>query len=126
MYKPEAIVSDIEGTTTSIRFWQSVLAPFVLDNLALCLSEWWDRQECDDVIQVMRLNAHQAWTENEEHTMPLICSEDKPRKMIIESVLRNVNYQLRQKQRNNQVKPIILLVWLYGYETDKLKGDLCV
>lgn len=120
--KPAAIVTDIEGSITSVRFWQDVLAPFVLDNVTSCLGEWWHRAECDDVIQLMRLNAHERWAEKNEHQMPLIYGEEEPRGKIIDSVERNLRYQLAKKKNSTQVKSIVLLVWLYGYQTEKLKG----
>ncbi len=120
--KPAAIVTDIEGAITSLRFWQDVLAPFVLDNVAACLEEWWQRPECDDVVQMMRLYAHERWAEKNEHQMPLIYGDDQPRAKIIDSVERNLRYQLANKKSSTQLKAIVLLVWLYGYQTEKLKG----
>lgn len=53
--KPIAIICDIEGTTTSVRFWPEVLLPFIRDNLEECLCETWNHQETIDVIALLRI-----------------------------------------------------------------------
>lgn len=52
--KPKAIVCDLEGTTTSIRFYPDVLSPFIKDYLETCLYETWGNQETMDVIACFR------------------------------------------------------------------------
>ncbi|UXI15122.1 hypothetical protein NH340_JMT01065 [Sarcoptes scabiei] len=109
--KPIAIICDIEGTTTSVRFWPEVLLPFIRDNLEECLCETWNHQETIDVIALLRIK-----------TLEDIANGD--REKIIESVISNVVFQMNQKRQSNELKSLHLLVWLYGYRNDKLKGHV--
>lgn len=52
--QPKAIVCDIEGTTTSLRFWSDVLAPFINENVGECLRDGWNNGETVDVITMLR------------------------------------------------------------------------
>ena len=118
--KPAVILTDIEGTTTSIRFWNDVLAPFILQSVADCLTEWWDREYCSDVVQIIRHRTEKDWFEG-DHTIPVIAGELEPKEKIIASLVINAHFLMANKH-NEAVKSLTLLVWLYGYEKGLLKG----
>src|SRR6218665_1257198 len=52
--KPEAVVCDLEGTTTSIRFWEECLAPVIWLNTRDCLRVEWEQPETKEVVQMLR------------------------------------------------------------------------
>lgn len=118
--KPTIILTDVEGTTTSIRFWNDILAPFILDTVSDCLEEWWHREECYDVVQVIRKRTEADWFEG-DHQIPVIAGELEPKETIISSLVANAHYLMVNKH-NEAVKSLTLLVWLYGYEKGLLKG----
>lgn len=118
--KPAIILTDIEGTTTSVRFWNDVLAPFVLHSMADCFAEWWDQEYCSDVVQVIRNRTEKDWFEG-DHRIPVIAGELEPKEKIIASLVTNGHFLMVNKH-NEAVKSLTLLVWLYGYEKGLLKG----
>lgn len=118
--KPTIILIDVEGTTTSIRFWNDILAPFILHSVADCLDEWWNREMCSDVVQVIRKRTEVDWFEG-DHQIPVIAGELEPKETIIASLVANAHYLMVNKH-NEAVKSLTLLVWLYGYEKGLLKG----
>lgn len=55
--RPEAIVCNIEGTITSIRFWNEILNNFVYNHIGDCLQEIWHKKETKDVVAFLRNKA---------------------------------------------------------------------
>lgn len=55
--KPEAVITDIEGTTTSNRFWSEILQPFIHKNIEACIRDTWNQLETIDVITILRNKA---------------------------------------------------------------------
>ena len=119
--KPKAIICDIEGTTTSMRFWSNVLGPFVTSQVATCLREWWSRPEVKDTVTLLRDATMTEWLQG-NRMLPLIEKADRPMEDVIHSVDLNVTYQMKARRNNQELKAIILLVWLYGYKKKRIKG----
>lgn len=40
--RPKAVICDIEGTTTSTKFWGESLVPYIKFNTQKCLKERWN------------------------------------------------------------------------------------
>ncbi|KAH9516657.1 Enolase-phosphatase E1 [Dermatophagoides farinae] len=121
--KPVAVICDIEGTTTSVRFWHEVIAPFIKENLAACLQDTWTQPETIDVVLGIRHKTAED-IRNGDKELPPILDENSPRKEMIDSIVKNVCYQMQQRKQSNELKAVHLLVWLYGYQNELLKGHV--
>lgn len=123
--KPVAILCDVEGTTTSIRFWPSVLAPFIAETCRPCLEEWWSRPETQDVLVLLRERSFVEWRDMCDPSCPVILDPDNDRReAVIESAVSNIRYQISNRKHNDELKSLFLLVWLYGYEKDLLRSHV--
>jgi len=52
--KPKAIVLDLDGTITSIKFWPETLLPFIKTHTKKCLKERWGANEVIEVVNRLR------------------------------------------------------------------------
>lgn len=111
--KPKVIICDLEGTTTSVRFWAEILAPFIKENIEPCLRDWWARHETRDTIEVFRRKVRDDILNGETALSP-IAEEGVAPHEITESVIRALNYYMDSKRHFEELKAIQLLVWLYG------------
>lgn len=111
--KPKVIICDLEGTTTSVRFWSEILTPFVKENIEPCLREWWTRPETRDTIEVFRRKVREDILNGDIECPPIAEDGVAPRE-IAESVTKAVSYFLDLKRHFEELKAMLLLVWLYG------------
>lgn len=65
--KPDAIVCNIEGTITSIRFWNEILNVFVYNHIEECLEENWLKKETNDVIAFLRNKAIEDYANGDQN-----------------------------------------------------------
>lgn len=121
---PACIVLDIEGTTTSLRFIKDTIFPYIKRNLARYLRERW---QTDEVVATMARLIRQEERDLKDGLQPpkiwkLVETNDLNR--VIDSVVGNVIWQMDSKRHNTALKQIQILVWVYGYENNELKGHV--
>ena len=58
--RPKAIITDIEGTTTSIKYWGEALVPFIKYSTQKCLKERWDVPILMELIDNLRNSTKEA------------------------------------------------------------------
>lgn len=115
---------DIEGTTTSIRFIKDTIFPYIKRNLARYLRERW---HSDEVIATLARLIRQEERDQKDGLQPpkiwkLVETNDFNR--VIDSIVSNVVWQMDSKRHNTALKQIQILVWVYGYENNELKGHV--
>ena len=121
---PACIVLDIEGTTTSLRFIKDVLFPYIKRTLAKYLRERW---QSDEVIATMARLIRQEERDIREGLQPpkiWKITETSDLSKIIDSVVSNVIWQMDIKRHNTALKQLQILVWVYGYENNELRGHV--
>lgn len=121
---PACIVLDIEGTTTSLRFIKDVLFPYIKKNLAKYLRERW---HSDEVIATLaRLIRQEDRDQREGLNPPKIwkLTETNDFNRIIDSIVSNVVWQMDSKRHNTALKQLQILVWVFGYENNELRGHV--
>lgn len=121
---PACIVLDIEGTTTSLRFIKDVLFPYIKKNLAKYLRERW---QTDEVIATLaRLIRQEERDQRDGLSPPKIwkLTETNDLNRIIDSIVSNVVWQMDSKRHNTALKQLQILVWVFGYENNELRGHV--
>jgi 2,3-diketo-5-methylthio-1-phosphopentane phosphatase len=121
---PACIVLDIEGTTTSLRFIKDVLFPYIKRSLARYLRERWQTEEV--IATMARLIRQEERDISSGLSPPKIwkLTETSDLNKIIDSVVSNVIWQMDLKRHNTALKQLQILVWVYGYENNELKGHV--
>lgn len=124
MRLPACIVLDIEGTTTSLRFIKDVLFPYIKQNLARYLRDRWHTDEV--VATLARLIRQEERDLRDGLQPPRIwkVTETGELTKIIDSIVGNVVWQMDSKRHNTALKQLQILVWVYGYENNELKGHV--
>lgn len=115
---------DIEGTTTSLRFIKDALFPYIKRSLAKYLRERW---HSDEVIATLARLIRQEERDNREGLSPpkiWKLTETNDMNKIIDSIVSNVIWQMDSKRHNTALKQLQILVWVYGYENNELKGHV--
>ncbi|XP_054167971.1 enolase-phosphatase E1-like [Oppia nitens] len=121
--KPRAIICDIEGTTTSTRYWGECVVPFIKYNTKQCLENKWGTQVLMQLIDALRRSTNVINAE-EQTNIPPIANKTKDKESIIKSIVDNIIYQLNNKRRGKSLQHFQLYVWFYGYQTDELKSHV--
>lgn len=121
---PSCIVTDIEGTTTSLHFIKDVLFPYIKRNLSKYLRERW---HSDEVIATLARLIRQEERDMKEGLQPpkiWKLTETNNLNKVIDSIVGNVIWQMDSKHHNTALKQLQILVWVYGYENNELKGHV--
>lgn len=122
MRRPRAIIVDIEGTTTSVRFVAEVLFPYIKTHLKKYLTERWGQPEL--MLTISRLRQQAISDKKRGFKVPMILSnEDYDPELIRRSVIGNILWQMEEKRNNAALKQIQILIWVYGYEKQHIKGQ---
>lgn len=121
---PACIVLDIEGTTTSLRFIKDVLFPYIKRNLAKYLRERWQSDEVISTVARLIRQEERDYREGEQPPKIWRPTETSDLSKIIDSIVSNVIWQMDKKRHNTALKQLQILVWVYGYENNELKGHV--
>lgn len=121
---PGCIVLDIEGTTTSQKFIKDVLFPYIKRTLPRYLRDRW---QSDEVIATLARLIRQEERDQKDGLQPpkiwkLVETNDLNR--VIDSIVANVVWQMDLKRHNTALKQLQILVWVYGYENNELRGHV--
>ncbi|CAG2109754.1 unnamed protein product [Medioppia subpectinata] len=120
--KPRAIICDIEGTTTSVKYWGECLVPYIKFNTKMCLKSRWDTPLLMDLINNLRISTA-ADNENGAN-IPAIADTDRSRDVIIETVSNNVIHQMNNRRYGKALQHLQLYVWYYGYQKGDFRGHV--
>ncbi|KAI1292026.1 Enolase-phosphatase E1 [Halotydeus destructor] len=121
--KPKAILLDVEGTTTSVRFYKETLVPFVKASMREFLEKRLDKPGVQGVITKLRKESKAS--REDDPDMPSIAGSQEDDEVIIKSVVKYVKYCLdKGGPLSKEMQDIFKLLWIYGYETGELKGHV--
>ncbi|KAG8233041.1 hypothetical protein J437_LFUL004262 [Ladona fulva] len=105
--KIKCIISDVEGTTTSLAFVRNTLKSYFLDNLHEHLTKNWDDSELQDILLKTKFE-----TDSSDSISNI---EDACSFIIRLSDTEPITYSFRQLQAR---------IWSEGYSSGELKGHL--
>ncbi|KAN0034685.1 hypothetical protein ACTFIV_001217 [Dictyostelium citrinum] len=124
------VILDIEGTTTPISFVHDVLFPYIRDNLVKHMNQKWGSEELkQDIKELYKLyledkKASELVVNNQFNTPEILNPDDEStdKEKLIESVIRNVIYQMDNDRKSTPLKQLQGHMWLEGYEKELVKG----
>mmetsp|Transcript_2711 Transcript_2711/g.4838 ORF Transcript_2711/g.4838 Transcript_2711/m.4838 type:complete len:254 (+) Transcript_2711:83-844(+) len=122
MAKIRAVLFDIEGTTTSISFVQDVLFPYARNSLSSFLLSSWDLPQTQDDISLLRSNTAEDIASGLE--IPAIAAADDSQDSIIQSIVKNVHWQMDRDRKATALKQLQGHMWEIGYKGGELKGPV--
>lgn len=107
--KPKAIVLDIEGTTTSARFYPSTVAPYIRNNIESYLKNHWEEDHIQAIIKDLRLQAQQ------HPEMPKILDSQKNSVSDVQkSALNHIEILFKTNTTTMALLYYQMYVWLEG------------
>ncbi|KAJ1719078.1 enolase-phosphatase E1 [Coemansia biformis] len=122
----EAVLLDIEGTTTPISYVHDELFPYVAENVADFLATRWDEPEVQTHVRAI---AEQANRDVEAGIAaatgvildgPQADSADEVRR----KVLSNIEWQMKEDRKIGALKGLQGYMWKFGYEGGQLRGAM--
>ena len=117
----DAVLLDIEGTTTSIRFVYEVLFPYARQHLAGFLAERWDTPAIQaDVEQVIRQVAHDQAEGLNPPLIPASADADTLRAAVVANLL----WQMDLDRKTTGLKSLQGRIWRGGYEDGSIQGHI--
>jgi enolase-phosphatase E1 len=116
IFSGRAILLDIEGTTSSVRFVCDVMFPFVRRHLERFLRENWDstdlQQACNRIAEDAGFGSWDAWRE--------IRDDDSSRRLLHDHVLRLMDVDAKL----TGLKQLQGLIWQAGFESGELQAHV--
>ncbi|WP_417544664.1 acireductone synthase [Marinobacter sp.] len=99
------ILTDIEGTTSSISFVHDVLFPYAAEHLPGFIREHWDKPEVSAQLDAV---AEESGAERED----------------AEALIETLQGWIREDRKATSLKAIQGMVWEQGYQQGELKGHI--
>lgn len=109
------ILSDIEGTTTSISFVKDVLFPYAKAHSKAFLEETWNNAETQSIVQDLR-----KLPQYKEYLGPV----DEQPSASPGNVASFVNFLIEKDLKLGPLKTLQGLVWAKGYANGNIKGHI--
>jgi len=106
--KIEYVLTDIEGTTTSISFVYDVLFPYFLEHI-------WNLRDMTGIAEV-----ENAFAE----TKAIVLKEDCIELKSTEEIIEKLNQWCKEDRKITPLKTLQGLLWKIGYEQGVLKGHV--
>lgn len=116
------VLIDIEGTTTPISFVTETLFPYAKDNVQSYLTEKWDQPEVREDVDALRQLARDDASSGTD--APAILPEDSDKESVIQSVVKNVHWQISNDRKVTALKQLQGHMWRGAYEDGKIKSEI--
>ena len=116
-----AILLDIEGTTTSIRFVYDTLFPFARAQAAAFLDAEWGDSEVQKDVAALRAQALTDLAEGAADAPQIPLGEGDEVRV---AALANVLWQMDSDKKTTGLKSLQGKIWRHGYASGELKGHL--
>ncbi|XP_043197152.1 enolase-phosphatase E1-like isoform X2 [Amphibalanus amphitrite] len=114
--KLNAIILDIEGTTTSISFVKDILFPYAREHLDSFLTEHWGSEDCSTIVNLLRDQASADGV-----TLP--AAESDPA-LLREGIRRYVLSLMDADRKVTALKHLQGLIWTRGYLDGHIIGHV--
>ncbi len=119
----EAVLLDIEGTTTPIHFVYEVLFPYAQRELQNYLEQHWSDPNVQEDLET--LMDHFAKQPRDEEGRPLSDGEDQSTVDAFKSeVIERIEWAMDQDSKHPQLKSLQGRIWQRGYKEGELKAPV--
>lgn len=119
-----AVILDIEGTTTPIAFVKENLFPYVKNNVKTYLEKNFDILETQEDIEGLRQQAEKDVHDDVEGLIVIPQRESHDRDVIIDSVVKNVLWQMNLDRKTTALKTIQGHMWREAFQTGRIHGEV--
>jgi enolase-phosphatase E1 len=116
----QAVLLDIEGTTTPIAFVYEVLFPFARKALRSYLREHLEASDLREPLHQL----HEEWTHDLAHGAPPPAWPDAPHDRRVDSVAAYAEWLMDRDRKAPGLKALQGRIWADGYEEGALHGDV--
>lgn len=134
-YDYEAVLLDIEGTTTPISFVKDILFPYAKKNVKVYLERNWGTTQCTEDIEALRNQAKKDKDimegvvsipdlDDENQSSDDKNGVDSSRETIIDAAVKNVLWQMSSDRKTTALKQLQGHIWKEAYDDGKIKGDI--
>lgn len=118
-----AVLLDIEGTTTPVDFVYEVLFPYAQRELQSYLEQHWNDPNVQDDLQM--LVEHFAEEPRDDKGRPLSEGEDQSNVEAFKSeVIERINWAIENDKKHAGLKSLQGRIWRSGYQGGELKAPL--
>ena len=117
--KYDAIILDIEGTTTPISFVKEVLFPYAADNIADYVDRHNTTRDAEYVSDINALMAQSQIDRKSDSSAPIITSVDDR-----DGIIAVVTAAIRADRKTTSLKSLQGHIWREGYRSGKLIGTM--
>ena len=115
----DAVVLDIEGTTTSISFVYDELFPFARAHVKGYLEAHWDDPSVEAIVQGLRRRAADDLSSGDTDAPQIPEGQG-----ALEAAVANVHWQMDRDRKTTALKALQGRIWVDGYERGELLGHL--
>ncbi|RNA43857.1 enolase-phosphatase E1 [Brachionus plicatilis] len=119
----DTILTDIEGTTTSISFVKDILFPYIRSNLESYLTKNFDDDQCREDLRLL-INQSRSDFLSFGHQVPQIKENFENKTELIESALANIKWQMDQDRKAKPLKQLQGHMWQLAYKNGTVKGHV--
>ncbi|KAG0039472.1 Enolase-phosphatase E1 [Podila clonocystis] len=121
----EAVVSDIEGTTTPIVFVKENLFPYVTIKLPEFLKRNWATEEMKTAIEALRVQAAKDIADGLAEATPIaVESAEISADKVQQDVIACIGWQMKADRKIGALKAFQGYMWKEGYANGDLKGEI--
>ncbi|KAF9434861.1 hypothetical protein BGZ76_007296 [Entomortierella beljakovae] len=121
----DAVVSDIEGTTTPIVFVKEKLFPYVTSKLPEFLKKNWGSDDMKKYIEDLRVQAAKDVADNlPDATSISMESADVTAEKVQQDVIASIGWQMKADRKIGALKAFQGYMWKEGYADGELKGEI--
>jgi len=118
------VLLDIEGTTTSISFVKDVLFPYARNNLVQFLTEHWSDPEILEIIQQIKAQCDTDIQNGIPDVPPVHCHLMDQSGDALDSVVKNVLWQMDQDRKTTGLKALQGKIWKSGFDSGDLRSHI--
>ncbi|KAJ6640198.1 Enolase-phosphatase E1 [Pseudolycoriella hygida] len=120
----KAIISDIEGTTTSISFVKDKLFPYAVEHVQQYLDENWNEADVQETIKELRIQYADDVINKIEGAVAISDAEGKEQAEQVAEIVANVKWQISIDRKTTSLKKLQGLIWAKGYNSGAIKGHV--
>ena len=117
----KAVLLDIEGTTTTVRFVYDTLFPFAREHVEAFLDAHWESAEVREDIAKLRQQASADAKEGIEGAVEL---PEGHGPQTHTAALANIRWHMSNDRKTTALKSLQGKIWRHGYATGELRADV--
>jgi enolase-phosphatase E1 len=120
----EAVLLDIEGTTTPISFVYEQLFPYARHHLEEFLAEHAEDPDVRRELERLHRSSQREHAEHPEGTVPVVPGSEAPLEERVAAANDNLQWQMDLDRKSTALKAIQGMIWRKAYERGDIFGEV--